>query len=338
MISRLTSFVLVLLIATPGLAQQTKKRQVNPIAESLPVLTEPQVKKIRNVIDRFIRADIGQIKGAEAKRAAIEFNALGLESIPFLMEGFNRAANIKDSCPVVAIGQKLKRLILRTQDPDVLNFIRDSAGGGVVIPRYKGYIQDVRTYCLYRLAYLRQNGILDRRERVREANEVKGLRNKLKQQTTEELFAVTKKLSGVKLKAALLELADRKNTKVVSAFGHAMDRETNQETKRLAEKLLLTALRNQSSDDLRKHLQSEVAGVRAGAAFVSGKKKYPHGSELIELLTDNDRRVRRNARAALQQLSGEDFGPRNGSTRTQVNASIERWRTWWEENADKVEG
>ncbi len=334
-VSRLISFVIVLALATPGLAQQAKKRQVNPIAESLPVLTESQGQKIQRIIDRFILADIGQIKGAEAAVAMKEFNSLGMEAIPLLIEGFNRAANIKDSCPVVAIGQKLKRLILQTQDPDVLTFIRNSAGTGVVIPRYKGYIHDVRTYCLYRMAYLRNKGILGRHEKAREANQIKGLRKKLLQKRTDELVTFAKKYTGVKLKAILLELAERKDSQTVLAFGYAADHQPNSGTKKLAEKLLLTALKVQKSDDLRKHLQSEQASIRAGAAYVTGIKKYPHGSELIELLTDKNRRVRRNARTALQKLSGQDFGPRNGSTQKQVNASIQQWRSWWEQNADK---
>src|SRR5262245_51449685 len=70
----------------------------NPIAPSLPVLTPEQEARIRQTIDRFILADIGVLKGEEAKAATLSFESLGMESVPYLIDGLNKAAGMNQSC------------------------------------------------------------------------------------------------------------------------------------------------------------------------------------------------------------------------------------------------
>src|SRR4051794_2035338 len=95
----LLTLTCLLLVQPP--AGDLKQRERHPLAPSLPLLTDKEYAAIDRVIDRLIAADTGRLKGAEAARALKDFDALGPESIPSLIEGLNRAANLQDSCPAV---------------------------------------------------------------------------------------------------------------------------------------------------------------------------------------------------------------------------------------------
>src|SRR3954453_17342179 len=83
--------------------EASKPRQPSAIAPSLPALTREEEDKLDDVIDRFILADTGRLKGPEGRKAVQEFEALKSEAIPALIRGVNKAARINHSCPVLMI-------------------------------------------------------------------------------------------------------------------------------------------------------------------------------------------------------------------------------------------
>src|SRR5262245_59157151 len=86
-------------------------RKSHPLAPSLPLLSKEEYEAFERVIDRFIEYDTGKLKGAEGKKALADFQKLGSSAVFQLIEGFNRAANMEDSCPAVIIAHKLSTII-----------------------------------------------------------------------------------------------------------------------------------------------------------------------------------------------------------------------------------
>src|SRR5438128_805968 len=107
MSTTLLSFTLAALLAADTGTPSKAERPRNPLAPSLPQLTDEEEEKIDAVIDRFILYDTGKLKGAEGKKALADFNNLGPEAIFPLIRGLNRAANIESSCPALVIAKKL---------------------------------------------------------------------------------------------------------------------------------------------------------------------------------------------------------------------------------------
>ena len=75
----------LLLVQPP--AGDLKQRERHPLAPSLPLLTDKEYAAIDRIIDRFIAADVGKLKGAEAAKAVKDFQALGPEAAdPYIRE------------------------------------------------------------------------------------------------------------------------------------------------------------------------------------------------------------------------------------------------------------
>src|SRR5690349_18320023 len=116
----LSFLTLTCLLALQGPGGDLKQRERHPFAPSLPLLTEKESEAIDKIIDRFIEFDVGKLKGKEAIQANKDFQALGPEAIPNLLEGLNRAANLEDSCPAVLIAKKLATLLKGSKDLKLL--------------------------------------------------------------------------------------------------------------------------------------------------------------------------------------------------------------------------
>jgi oligoendopeptidase F len=89
-------------------------------------------------------------------------------------------------------------------------------------------------------------------------------------------------------------------------------------------------LGRQTDKVLKDKLGDDRAEVRAAAAKVVAAKGLRLGSELIELLSDADERVREAAHQALVKLNrGTDYGPSARATDEERAAAIKKWRDWW---------
>ena len=159
-----STLVLLGLILTPAFlpAQTVKPREVNPLAPSLPLLSDKEEEKIDNTIDRFIQYDMGQLRGEEGKKALQEFRQLGPEAIPGMIRGLNRAAKIESSCPAVTIAKKLAVMLRASNDPDLLDFARENVGAGITQSRHMAVIKDLRLLCILRKRSVGNNPVIVR--------------------------------------------------------------------------------------------------------------------------------------------------------------------------------
>src|SRR6266540_5360527 len=126
MTTTLLSLTLVALMGADPASTKDKPREPNPFAPSLPLLTDAEEEKLDEIIDRFIRYDVGELRGADAKKARDDFEKLGPEAIPALIRGMNRAAALDDSCPAVTIAKKLGRMLMVTEDTELLQFAHEN--------------------------------------------------------------------------------------------------------------------------------------------------------------------------------------------------------------------
>ncbi|MBF0503596.1 MAG: HEAT repeat domain-containing protein [Candidatus Omnitrophica bacterium] len=77
-------------------------------------------------------------------------------------------------------------------------------------------------------------------------------------------------------------------------------------------------------------------GVRKAAAQITGALKVAQAiSGLITLLADTDHDVQSTAAVSLKKITGEDFGFKARSSKTDKDDAIEAWRFWWRENQTK---
>jgi uncharacterized protein (TIGR03067 family) len=100
--------------------------------------------------------------------------------------------------------------------------------------------------------------------------------------------------------------------------------------KQKARDALAERLARMTTSTLSDKLKDDNPEVRRAAVLASAMKDDRQlGPALIELLADRDPAVARAARAALRELSGQDFGPEPNADRAALARSITRWRDWW---------
>jgi hypothetical protein len=311
-----------LLLLSLALADEPAKTDRPPsiIAPSLPQLTREEERKLDEVIDRFILADTGRLGPSEAKKATAAFDKLGHEAIPALIRGLNKAATLKHSCPTLMISQKLARLLLASNDQQLLEFARDEIGAGVTRSPHAGTLQDLRVRVLLRKNALARRG---------PASPATGPM-RLGRLSTADLAKQASTLRGAPLHATLRELAKRDGKEVLPALALAAG-SYDKETQKLGRELLDAHLGRQSRSAVAERLDDENAEIKRGALRVIAEKHPDLMTELIERLGDDDAGVRGEARDALKKLSkGEDFGPAADATKEQRSEAQRRWRAWWE--------
>ena len=152
------ALTLTLLVLAVGPPAQETPRKPSVYAPSLPQLTKEEEAKYDEIIDRFTQADIGLLRGAEARDAVRDFKNLKSDAIPALIRGLNRAARIEHSCPVTVIAEKLQRMLLASDDQELLQFARDEIGAGVGRSRHQNVLQDLRFRCMLRKNALARRG------------------------------------------------------------------------------------------------------------------------------------------------------------------------------------
>ncbi len=306
----------VTLLPAQDLTYDGKKRSPNPLAPSLPLLTEVEYAKIEGIIDRFIEYDIGKVKGGDGKKALAAFNALGPEAIPSLIDGLNKAAKLEHSCPAVIIGEKLSRLLRSSRDLELLEYARETIGAGVKATRHRGTIQKLRLECMLRKTAVQ-----------RQLAGSSG-RSPFASMPIKELAAAADREQGPRLKLVLQEVEKRQGPQVLDI----LCRESNNADKEigdLAGNLLQRHLSRKTAAALKSLLSDERAEVRAAAARIVGAKKLAYAPQLIDLIADSDTRVSQAARQALVRITGQDLGPEDSADSSQRSEAASRWREWW---------
>jgi hypothetical protein len=138
-----------------GKLEPISKRGPHPLAPSLPELTEDEEKKLDALIDRFIEADTGNLKGPEAKAAIENFKGLGPESFFALVRGLNKSAHIDHSCPAVTIARKLTGIVKSSTDRELLQYARENIGLGVKKSKHADVLAELKNTATARLNTLK---------------------------------------------------------------------------------------------------------------------------------------------------------------------------------------
>jgi hypothetical protein len=317
----LLTLIVVGLLPTLLPAAKKQERKPHPLAPSLPQLTDEEEEQIGRIIDRFILADTGRLRGAEAKKASSDFDDLGPEAIFCLIRGLNKAAKIDASCPALKIGRKVGRILRASSDVELLEFARENIGAGVTRTRHGSILNELRVVCMVRKRVVAVNNPNGRGKKV-----IKPVR---KMSVVELSAAMAGERRVPRLKLLMAELASRGGEEVINALGSAAAKEG--QTGVLGRTFLVSHLRRLESKVIAKKLKDERASVRAAAVQAAGSKDQRLGSEVIALLTDSSPEVRQAAHQALVKLSrGADYGPGRDASSSERAEAVKRWRDWWD--------
>lgn len=310
------AWLTILGIANALAADPAGESKVHPFAPSLAQLSEEEEARIDRVIDRFMLYDIGKLRGEEGKSALRDFDKLSADAIPALIRGLNRAARIEHSCPATVIAKKLHRMLMGSQDTDLLEFARDEIGSGVGRSRHQAIIQDLRVACM-----IRKNGLL--RAGIGPIKPIRTL-------TTPELAAAAGKEQGPRLKEALAVLEQRKGPEVLQGLARATAN-PDKEVQQLARELLDRHLYRQPVEAVKKGLKHENPEVRRSAVRLVAARAPALAGDLVDMLADMDAEVRKLAHDTLVIFNkGVDLGPAADSSQVEIGKSQEKWRNWWE--------
>jgi hypothetical protein len=310
-----TAFLTLTLAALlGGEPDKSKAREPNPLAPSLPLLTDEEEDQLDQIIGRFIKYDSGQI-GGDARKIRQDFDKLGPEAIPALIRGLNEAAKIDYSCPAVTIAKKLARMLNVTEDQELLLFARENIGAGVSESRHMGVLRDLRLLCATR------NGFLARQAAAGPKSP--------KSMNTPDLAAAAGSERGPRLKQVLTELGQRQGDEAINALGAAAASYEG-DVRDLARSLLVSSLSRQTTAFIKDKLKDDRAEVRAAAAKAVASKVPALAGDVIDLLKDDDPAVRDAAHEALVRLNrGADLGPAPKAGDGERTSAIEKWRDWW---------
>lgn len=308
-----TALILLLPCGTPNF----KDRERHPLAPSLPRLTKEEESRAEAIIDRMILADVGKLKGMEAKKALEEFSRLGSETTFLLIDGLNRAADMESSCPAIIIAKKLASIFLTTNDIELLTYAKENIGAGVTAKRHVNALKDLQFQCQLRKAALQRRAL------------AQGSSRPVASMSLAELEKAAVRERGLPLRQVLTEAEKRQGAKAIDILLIGIKSPDAQAVK-LSQGLLAKNLQHQSEETLKGLLVHERRELRLAAAAAIGSKKLRLGSEVIDLLQDGDPEVRQAARRALVQLSGgADYGPAADASFGDRETAVRRWRDWW---------
>lgn len=298
----------VLLLLAIGV--QSGEREPHPLAPSIPLLSKEEIRRVEDIIERFIQYDIGKLKGAAGKKALEDFNLLGRESIFQLIDGFNRGANMESSCPCVIIAKKISKILNTSDDIQLLTFARENLGVGVTAKRHMAVVEDLRVAAMLRRTAVSRKG---------PAPPLPSVKNPLPKKSVDELADLVR-ARDKQSKAAVEELGRRNEQKVADVLGEQEDAH--------ARSVLQKWVGKQEIKEIGELLKHRLAPVREAAAQAA-KKHRSLTSDLIRLLADNEVSVGQAARQSLIHISsGSDYGPVPTAGIEQRDESIARWRAW----------
>jgi hypothetical protein len=104
------------------------------------------------------------------------------------------------------------------------------------------------------------------------------------------------------------------------------------EARTQARDALAGRLARMTAATLRDKLADADAEVRRAAALACAMREDKgHVPDLLSLLEDAEAPVAAAARAALRELTGQDFGPQADASRAERSATVAAWRAWWQQ-------
>jgi hypothetical protein len=297
-------------------------RKPNPFAPSLPLLTREEEQELDRIIDRFMQYDIGRLTGEEGMKALKEFEKLGPEATFALIRGLNRAAEIEHTCPALVISKKLMKLLMASNDEQLLDFAVDNIGAGVSSrSRHLSALQNLRFQ-----VQMRKNAVA----RSSPPKPPPGTPGAPRAMTTADLVKTASvERDPARLKPVLTELAERRGDEVLSGLSTAANT-SDSDIQKLSRDLLDKHLSRQTAAVVREKLKDSRLEVRLAAIRVATVRVSPMTGDVIGLLTDESGEVREAAHQALVRLNrGQDLGPGPNADDAERERAQKDWRTWW---------
>lgn len=313
------SYFLLILLIIGQTAPISDKRERNPLAPSLPLLSSAEEARYDKIVNQFIKYDLGQLPGAEGLKAKNDFLKLGSESIPALFRGLQISAKLEHSCPVAMISQKLKSFLLKSEDEELLEFARDELTSALEGSRHAPLLQDMRL------------GVTLRRKAVL-ANKPQVPKWLLDMTVAEMLKSLREEENQQKHKLMAQELGRRGDHESLQGLG-LFAASFYQEVKEPSIKLLQEKMRKLKAVELQEFLNDTNPLLRQKAAETMGNLKAIKGAgSLTPLLLDANGGVQKAVREALIKIAGgKDFGPVDFSNPESVRKSQSEWKRWLEE-------
>ncbi len=294
----------------------TGKREPNPLAPSLPLLSEAEEARYDKIVNQFIKYDLGQLPGAEGLKAKNDFLKLTSESIPALFRGLQISSKLDHSCPVAMISQKLKSFLLKSEDDELLDFARDELTSALEGSRHAPLLQDMRL------------GVTLRRKVVL-ANKPAVPKWLLSMTVAEMLKSLQEEENQQKHKLMAQELGRRGDHESLQGLG-LFAVSFYPEVKEPSIKLLQEKMRKLKIGEMQEFLKDTNPLLRQKAAEAMGNLKATKGAEdLVPLLSDSNAGVQKAVREALVKIgAGKDFGPIDFSNSESVRKSQSEWKRW----------
>lgn len=280
------------------------------------------------IVDAFILYDVGQLRGQEGQAANAAFRALaGDEAIPALVHGVNKAARMRQSCPIIVVAGKLSGMLEQAKDREMVEYAvthLDRSGANV---HYGNYVDRLREQA-ERL--LRGDELYVPRElRGGTVDQFRRLNKPLKDWTLKDLEESVHLERDTLLLRVLEELVKRKGAQHTDAMARAID-VVPEDVKEVARGLLAQRLVRMKDRTLIAKLEDPNIEVRAAAVRAIGYKGSPLYKELAAAMRDKQM-VAEYAHQALVKLSGEDLGPSSNAAGMQWYRASKRWEDWAKE-------
>ena len=317
------SYLLLILLIMGQTVPITGKREPNPLAPSLPLLSDAEEARYDKIVNQFIKYDLGQLPGAEGLKAKNDFLKLTSESIPALFRGLQISSKLDHSCPVAMISQKLKSFLLKSEDDELLDFARDELTSALEGSRHAPLLQDMRL------------GVTLRRKVVL-ANKPAVPKWLLSMTVAEMLKSLQEEDNQQKHKLMAQELGRRGDHESLQGLG-LFAVSFYPEVKEPSIKLLQEKMRKLKIGEMQEFLKDTNPLLRQKAAEAMGNLKATKGAEdLVPLLLDANGGVQKAVREALVKIaSGKDFGPIDFSNSESVRKSQSEWKRWLTEQGMK---
>ena len=317
------SYLLLILLIMGQTVPITGKREPNPLAPSLPLLSDAEEARYDKIVNQFIKYDLGQLPGAEGLKAKNDFLKLTSESIPALFRGLQISSKLEHSCPVAMISQKLKSFLLKSEDDELLDFARDELTSALEGSRHAPLLQDMRL------------GVTLRRKVVL-ANKPAVPKWLLSMTVAEMLKSLQEEENQQKHKLMAQELGRRGDHESLQGLG-LFAVSFYPEVKEPSIKLLQEKMRKLKIGEMQEFLKDTNPLLRQKAAEAMGNLKATKGAEdLVPLLLDANGGVQKAVREALVKIgAGKDFGPIDFSNSESVRKSQSEWKRWLTEQGMK---
>jgi hypothetical protein len=300
-------------------------------------LQTPQERaRYDKIVDEFIQYDVGKLRGETGRQANARFQSLqDPRAIPSLVRGAINASQIRASCPIIMISNKLGGLLRATDDPRLLQHALDYLKPTGPEAPYGTYLNNLRQIAneQYRRTTGQEPATPTELRGGGTASHLRRSRLQLDDWSCDDLSEAVSEVEGTELLQVLAELKDRKGSVYTEALAEAIGT-VDEDIKPIARGLLATRLTRMTDRTMKAKMKNSNPEVRAAAALAIGYKGSPLYRELAAAMRDGNLLVAQNARDVLEKMLGEDLGPKEGASGLEWYQASKRWEQWiedWEE-------